>query len=656
MSNDPTRISRPAIEPELFRKLLDAAPDAIVVVDTQGRMAFVNIRTEELFGYPRDLLIGHEIELLIPERFRPTHVQHRTHYTDRPNVRPMGSGLELYGRKRDGSEFPLEISLSPLSTDHEMLVSASIRDISDRKQAEAKVRRIQEHLLSAVESIQGAFAIFDAEQRAVLCNSSFQLLFAHKLDHDIVGERFDAILDDNLRAGTFDLGATTAQAFREAWLAYHKNPDNALDLRASDGRILRAVERRTAEGGTVAIISDVSDDVKREEELRRAREQAEAASTAKSEFLASMSHELRTPLNAILGFAQLLQRDKKTPLSERQLERVGHVLKGGSHLLHLIDEVLDLSRIEAGSVAVSLEPVSVRELLADVITTLETLATPAEIRILPPSAAAGVQVSADRTRLRQVLMNYGSNAIKYGRKSGTVTFSVQSQDGSVRISVADDGLGIPQAKQDKIFLPFQRAGQETGPIEGTGIGLAISKRLAELMHARVGFESREGAGSTFWIELSVPQPSTSSVPAQRAHGEGAMALTGSQGPSFLVVYVEDNPSNIAFMEDMLADFERVQLLTAPTAEIGVALIRARKPHAVIMDINLPGMSGLEAMRQLQSWPETKSIPVIALSAAAMVQDAKLVSHAGFYRYLTKPVRVEELLQVLEQLLIRDAGA
>ncbi|HKU43248.1 MAG TPA: ATP-binding protein [Polyangiales bacterium] len=651
MANDTSPPPPLTADPELYRQLLDTAPDATVVVDAQGRIVLVNIRTEDVFGYPRDALLGREIELLIPERFHAAHVHHRAGYSTTPNVRPMGSGLELYGRKRDGSEFPLEISLSPLRTKQGTLVSASIRDITERRLQEQRVRRIQEHLLSAVESIQDAFAIFDAEQRAVLCNSTCQILIGQHVPGGFVGQRFDTILDSAIRAGVFELGASDAGTFRDAWLAYHEQPHGALDLRTSDGRDLRVVERRTAEGGTVTLIQDVSDDVQRETELRQARSLAEAASSAKSEFLASMSHELRTPLNAILGFAQLLQRDKKAPLSARQQDRVGHVLKGGAHLLHLIDEVLDLSRIESGSVTVSLEPVDPSDVIAEVITTLETLAGPAEIRILPPQPTPAVKVTADRTRLRQILMNFGSNAIKYGRRQGKLEFRVRTEHDVLRIAVSDDGVGIPADKQDKIFQPFQRAGQETGPIEGTGIGLAISKRLAELMHSRVGFESAEGRGSTFWIELPVPTQAAQQPHAQRAADAAANALSAADGPKYLVVYVEDNPSNIAFMEDMLADFERVQLITAPTAEIGLALIRARRPQAVIMDINLPGMSGLEAMRQLREAPETSEIPVIALSAAAMVQDAKRVSSAGFYRYLTKPVQVDELMQVLEELLV-----
>jgi PAS domain S-box-containing protein len=639
-------------ELEFSRRLLDTAPDAIVVVDAGGCLMLVNLQAERLFGYARQELIGKHVEVLVPERFRAAHVKHRVGFVVAPKVRPMGYGMELFGRRRDGSEFPLEISLSPLLVEGGMLTSASIRDISERKQRELEMRRIQSHLLSAVESIPGAFAIFDTRDRLVLCNSSYRQLLGKEVSGEVVGRSFVSLVGAKIASGMFDLTGSSAAELYERWLAYHRDPSGALDLRTAEGRSLRIVERRTIEGGTVKTISDVTDDVRHEQEVSRARAEAEAASLAKTEFLASMSHELRTPLNAILGFAQLLQRDRKTPLSARQLERIEHVLRGGEHLLRLIDDVLDLSRIEAGRLPVSLEPVALADVLSDVKTTLDPMATRAEIEIvvLPPPPELP-EVLADRTRFKQILMNYGSNAIKYGRPRTAVTFSALLNEGYVQVSVVDEGIGIADDKHDKIFQPFQRAGQETGAIEGTGIGLAITKRLAELMEGRVGFESREGQGSRFWIELRAHFMAHASSPASRP-GARESALFADDGRRYLVVYIEDNPSNIAFMEDVLTDFGKVDLLTAPTAEIGIELVRARMPDVVIMDINLPGMSGIEATRRLRGWPETARIPVIALSAAAMIRDASRIHDAGFYRHLTKPVMVDDLARVLTDVLGR----
>jgi PAS domain S-box-containing protein len=648
-------VSRGASE-SVYQNLFDAAPDAVVVVAETGRIVLVNLQTERLFDYPRAALVGEQVELLIPERSRASHRGHRSRFFASPKVRPMGSGIELFGRKRDGTEFPVEISLSPLPTVEGLLISASIRDISDRKQSDAKMRKIQEHLLSAVESIQGAFAIFDVADQLVLCNSTYRQMFGREVAGDIVGRGFEHLLAAALSAGLFDLTPNTEESFCLQFLANHRAPQSVLDVRARDGRNLRVVERRTAEGGTVMTIWDVTEDVEHEQELRRAREIAENASSAKSEFLASMSHELRTPLNAILGFAQLLHRDKKSPLSDRHRERIEHVLKGGEHLLRLIDEVLDLARIEAGRVSVSPEPVKIADVLSEVKNTLDPMASRAEVElVVVPVQADCPDCVADRTRFKQILMNFGSNAIKYGKKGGSVALRTNVENGKIRIVVIDDGIGIPADKQDKIFHPFHRAGQETGAIEGTGIGLAISKRLAELMAGSVGFRSTPGEGSEFWIEIPAHVPEESA----EVRSEG-LSLTGAAfaRPSqrYAVVYIEDNPSNLAFMEALMADLDGVELITAPTAEIGIELVREHRPKLVLMDINLPGMSGFEATRRLREWPETCDIPIVALSAAVMVSDKANLSGAGFHRFLSKPLKLDELAVVLEEILVPRAFA
>jgi PAS domain S-box-containing protein len=629
-----------------FRDLVEMAPDGMIVTDRDGTIILVNAQAERMFGYPRAELVGVAIEALIPERMRNRHPQHVANYTGAPRPRPMGTGLELWGRRRDGTKFPVEISLSPIGQAGNHGVAAAIRDVSDRKRIEDEARRANAYLLSAVDSIQDAFSLYDEEDRLVLVNSAFRMLFGSASKGPLVGLTFAEILDQALTSRL--IATPDPDLVRGRWLAYHRIPSGTLELETSDGRMLRIVDRPTAEHGTVSLIMDITDDKLRSDELRRARAQAEAASAAKSEFLASMSHELRTPMNAVLGFAQLLQRDRKQPLSERQRERVDHVLRGGEHLLRLIDEVLDLSRIEAGGVTISAEPVRVPEVLAEVVSTLDAMATRAGVALaIDPLPNELPPVIADRTRLAQILMNFGSNAIKYNRTGGHVTFRVARYPHAARISVIDDGIGIPEDKRARVFEPFQRAGQEIGPIEGTGIGLAISKRLAELMNSTVGFTTETGRGSTFWVETPIDAVTAAEQPQLIASGSPLAA----RGTTRKLVYVEDNPSNIAFMRELMADLESVELLTAPTAEIGLELIRAHRPAVVIMDINLPGISGFDAVKKLSEWPETKDIPVVALSAAALPRDTARARDAGFYRYLTKPLQIDELTSVLEELLV-----
>ncbi|HVU00309.1 MAG TPA: PAS domain S-box protein [Polyangiaceae bacterium] len=627
-----------------FAQLLDTAPDAIVVVTEGGSIELVNTRAESLFGYARAELLGRPMDLLVPERFRDVHRGHVAAFFTGPTARPMRDGLELFGRRKDGTEVPIEVSLSPLRTDRGMTVSAAIRDTTERRQAEAAARLVADRLASAVESMQDAVALFDADDRMVLCNSVYRRLFP-STQGPLLGSTHEDLLDGWLPGAALPAGVDR-DAFRRQCSSGRRERPRTIDVRMADGRSLRFFSQPTPEGGVVEVVWDVTEDEKRSEELRVARRDAEAASEAKSDFLSSMSHELRTPMNSILGFAQLLQRDRKEPLSERNLDRVRQILGSAEHLLRLIDDILDLARIESGRVSVSTEPVDVSDVLAEVTSSLGPIAArrgiALETRPLPPALA---MAKVDRVRFIQILMNLGSNAIKYNRDhGGRVVFEVSVPDpGHVRILVEDSGMGIPFEKQSVLFQPFQRAGQEAGPIQGTGIGLVITKRLAELMRGSVGFRSTPGEGSAFWVDLPVDESGRPAAPPPSTRARD-VDLVGARERR--VLYVEDNPANVAFMRDLLGSVDGVTLTTAPTAEEGVTTAKSLRPDVVLMDINLPGMSGLEALEVLRSLPETRHIPVIALTAAATARDRERGTRAGFNHYLTKPVRVEELLEVL----------
>ena len=636
-------LQRTQLESQHYHRLLDSAPDAMVIVGLDGILRFANTQAETIFGYTRAEMIGNPLEMLIPERFRSNHGVYLERFFRDPKARAMGSGFSLFGRRKDGSELPIEVSLSPQEDDTGITVSAAIRDITERKLLEDAARLTSDRLRSAVESVEHAFALFDAEDRLVLCNSVFRAFVREDTPGALVGRSYPELLDMWMRDVEFaDAGAR--HRFREERLAHRHDQTNAFDIRLRDGRSLRIVDRHTPEGGLVKTILDRTDDERHAAELQEARTTAETASEAKSEFLSSMSHELRTPLNAILGFAQLLERDKKEPLGQRHKDRLAQILRGGEHLLRLIDDILDLARIEAGRISISPEPVGVVEVLAEIRRTLEPLAARQQIElVVDPAPTQLPMVIADRTRFAQILMNLGSNAIKYNREQGHVRFTVEVLLERVRITVRDTGVGIPVESQTKLFQPFQRAGQELGSIEGTGIGLVITRRLADLMSGEVGFTSVAGEGSAFWVELpahvetvAVREPSVRAAPPAIATGV----------PRRQVLYVEDNPANVVFMHDLFDELPHLELVTTPSAELGLEQAHARRPVLVIMDINLPGMSGIDAMMALRKDPDTSHIPVIALTAAAGDRDRRRGVEAGFHAYLTKPVDVDELIAVI----------
>jgi signal transduction histidine kinase len=381
-------------------------------------------------------------------------------------------------------------------------------------------------------------------------------------------------------------------------------------------------------------------------ELEGAKAVAEKANLAKSDFLSSMSHELRSPLNAILGFAQLMESDSPPPLPAQQ-ESIEQILQAGWHLLTLINEILDLAKIESGKVSLTLEPVSLAEVMLECQAMLGSQAQQRGITMTFPPFDIPCFVHADQTRVKQVLLNLLTNAIKYNKAQGTIVVECLAiAPERLRVSVKDTGEGLLPEKLAQLFQPFNRLGQETSAVEGTGIGLVVAKQLVELMGGIIGVESTVGTGSVFWIELIADvapssavkeeEPPTALVQPPVQHGKRVR----------LLLYVEDNPANMKLIEQLVARRPDLRLLTAVNGQRGIELARTAQPEMILMDINLPDISGIDALKILREDPATAHIPVVAISANAMPRDIENGLAAGFFRYLTKPIKVNEFMDTV----------
>ncbi|MGA2986410.1 MAG: PAS domain S-box protein, partial [Terriglobia bacterium] len=564
---------------------------------------------------------------------------------------------ELTYIRKDGSRFPAVVSVTALRDDQDAIIGYLLigTDNTARKEVEAEQKKLDQRLRdqqfytrSLIESNIDALMTTDPSGIITDVNKQMEALTGCTRD-ELIGAPYKNYFTDPERA---------EESIKQV-LSQKKVANYELTVRARDGKetvvsynATTFYDRDRKLQGVFAAARDVTDRKRLDQvlqeknvELENAKSVAEKANRAKSDFLSGMSHELRSPLNAILGFAQLMESDSPPP-PPSQMENITQILQAGWHLLKLINEILDLAKIESGKVPMSAEPVSLGEIMRDCQAIMESQAQQRAIRITFSPVEPCWFVHADQTRLKQVLINLLSNAIKYNCEKGTVEVKcTTSSPERIRVSIRDTGAGLTPEELAQLFQPFNRLRQEAGDVEGTGIGLVVAKQLVELMGGEMGVESTVGTGSVFWFDLPAAEaPQLADEVAEAAVPPEPQVP--QDAPLRTLLYVEDNPANLKLVEQLIARRPDLRLLTAVNGRLGVEVAGTSQPEMILMDINLPDINGFEALKILRENPATAHIPVVALSANAMPRDIERGMQAGFFRYLTKPIKIMEFMDML----------
>jgi PAS domain S-box-containing protein len=664
---------RPDIAPTLQRAIFNSAIFSSIATDAKGVIQIFNVGAERMLGYTAAEVTN---KITPADLSDPLEVIARAKLLSMELATPIEPGFdalvfkasrgiediyELTSIRKDGSRLPAMVSVTALRDSQEAIIGYLLigtdntvrnRFESEQKRLDQRLRDQQFYTRSLIESNIDALIATDPSGIISDVNKQMEALTGCSRD-ELIGAPFKNYFTD----------ADRAEAGIKRVLSETKLTNYELTARARDGKetvvsynATTFYDRDRTLQGVFAAARDITERRILDQELQvtnlalqSAVHAAEKANLAKSDFLSNMSHELRSPLNAILGFSQLLQTGTPPPtLAQRQ--SIEQILQAGWYLLDLINEILDLALIESGKLSVSREPISLADVLSDCRGMIENLAMKSGIGLTFPLFDDLPFVKADRTRLKQVLINLLSNAIKYNRAGGTVeVICTMSATQRTRIGVHDTGNGLTAEKLAQLFQPFNRLGQESGSEEGTGIGLVVSKRLVELMGGEIGAESTVGMGSEFWIDLDAahaPRFITTAPEVKTVMPAGASTVA----PLHTLLCVEDNPANLMLVEKLLERRPDIRLLVARDGIRGIETARAERPDVILMDINLPGISGLIALGILAEDPRTASIPVVALSANAMPGDIKRGLAAGFYRYLTKPIKVDEFMDTLDSAL------
>jgi len=657
----------------LQNAIFNSANFSCIATDAQGVIQIFNVGAERMLGYKAEDVVDKITPAGISDaqeliaRAASLSLELDTKITPgfEALVFKASRGIEdiyeLTYIRKDGSRFPAMVSVTALRDAQDKVIGYLLigTDNTARKRVEAeqalldqRLRDQQFYTRSLIES--NIDALMTTDPRGIISDVNQQMEALTGCTRDeLIGAPFKNYFTDPERAE-----AAITRVLREGKVTNYE-----LTAHASDGaetvvsyNATTFHNRDNQLQGVFAAARDVTERKQFEHtlqenniELENAKAAAEKANLAKSDFLSSMSHELRTPLNAVLGFAQLMASDTPPPSSAQKLS-IDQILQAGWYLLRLINEILDLAMIESGKVTLSQESMSLTEVIQDCQAMIEPQAQKRGVQLTFPLLDDLFYVHADRTRVKQVMVNLLSNAIKYNRVGGNVVVkcAMHGSDG-VRVSVADTGAGLTPEQLAQLFQPFNRLGQESSIEEGTGIGLVVTKQLVELMGGVIGVESSVGSCSVFWVELpaaSAPELMFDDMHKAAADKPGDAAANPLQSRRTLL-YVEDNPANLVLVEQLIARRGDLTLLTAVNGHLGIQMARAHQPDVILMDINLPGISGYGVLKVLHEDSATAHIPIMALSANAVPRDIQKGIDAGFFRYLTKPIEVVEFMDALD---------
>jgi PAS domain S-box-containing protein len=639
-----------AEDEQRYRALVEADPDGVVIIDETSTILAVNPAMSRIFGYRPEQMVGKPLTVLMPHRLREAHLRGTRRYLQTGERSIPWQGVQVPAMRRDGTEFPAEINFGEYATaDGRRVFAGFMTDITQRRRAEEALR-FQTTLLQAQNYVALDGILVSHQGRVLNMNRRYAEIFNVPEELRTPERCVEMFRWASGQAADPDGYRATIERLREDTETVHRD-----EVPLADGRVLDRYSApvRSAEGvlyGRIWMVRDITERKQFEQALKEAKEAAEAANEAKSDFLSRMSHELRTPMNSILGFGQLLQRAGLAPEQTRSVE---HILKAGRHLLNLINEVLEIARIEANQQQMSLEPVHAATLLNEALALVRPTAEQRPVHLaLHAPRDAHAYVRADQQRLMQVMLNLLSNAIKYNRAGGTVELLARPVAGEgesafLAIGVRDTGAGIPADRLGELFVAFSRLGAEGSGIEGTGLGLALSQRLVQAMGGRLRVESTVGEGSTFWVELPVTESPRDRLEPGRTD---APRPERAARPARTILYVEDNLANLDLVETILYDRPEISLIPALQGRLGLQLAREHAPDLILLDLHLPDVPGEAVLRELRDDPRTRHIPVLVISADAMMHRVKRLRSIGAHDYLTKPLDVDQFLSAVDAAL------